>query len=190
TISSIIGGIQVQEAVKLLHGLPVLAGKGFIFEGLNHTSYKVEYTENAECMSHYTFAEVVRLNETSRDFTLAQLLTHARRELGSQDVALEFSRDVIHKLVCPGCGAEEELFAAVGTVPYGRGKCPGDSHMRTVVTAHGYSGTESFGDRTLDQLGLPLFDVFTARSAEREIAYLMAGDEKHVLGLMATGAAR
>jgi molybdopterin/thiamine biosynthesis adenylyltransferase len=190
TISSIIGGIQVQEAVKLLHGLPVLAGKGFIFEGLNHTSYKVEYTENVECMSHYTFAEIVRLNETSRDFTLAQLLTHARRELGSQDVALEFSRDVIHKLVCPGCGAEEELFAAVGTVPYTRGKCPNDSHMRTVVTAHGYSGTESFGDRTLDQLGLPLFDVFTARSSEREIAYLMAGDEKQVLGLMATGAAR
>jgi adenylyltransferase/sulfurtransferase len=190
TISSIIGGIQVQEAVKLLHGLPVLAGKGFIFEGLNHTSYKVEYTENAECMSHYTFAEVVRLNETSRDFTLAQLLAQARRELGSQDVALEFSRDVIHKLVCPGCAAEEELFAAVGTVPYARGKCPNDSHMRTVVTAHGYSGTESFGDRTLDQLGLPLFDVFTARSAEREIAYLMGGDEKQVLGLMATGAAR
>jgi molybdopterin/thiamine biosynthesis adenylyltransferase len=190
TISSIIGGIQVQEAVKLLHGLPVLAGKGFIFEGLNHTSYKVEYTENAECMSHYTFAEVMRLQETSRDLTLAQLLTRARRELGSQDVAVEFSRDVIHKLVCPGCGAEEELFAAVGMVPYARGRCSVDGQMRAVVTAHGYSGTESFGNRTLDQLGLPLFDVFTARSAEREIAYLIAGDEKQVLGLMATGAAR
>ncbi len=126
TISSIIGGLQVQEAVKLLHGLPVLAGKGFIFEGLNHTSYKVEYTENAECMSHYTFSEVMRLDETSRDLTLAQLLTRARRDLGSQEAILEFSRDVIHKLVCPGCGAEEELFAAVGTVPYARGTCSRD----------------------------------------------------------------
>jgi hypothetical protein len=59
-----------------------------------------------------------------------------------------------------------------------------------VVTAHGYSGIETFGNRTLDQLGLPLFDVFTARSAEREIAYLIAGDEKQVMGQMATGAAR
>jgi molybdopterin/thiamine biosynthesis adenylyltransferase len=190
TISSIIGGLQVQEAVKLLHGLPVLAGKGFIFEGLNHTSYKVEYTENAECMSHYTFAEVMCLDETSRDLTLAQLFARAKRELGSEEVILEFSRDVIHKLVCPGCGAEEELFAAVGTVPYGRGKCAQDGQMRAVVTAHSYSGTEPFGGRTLDQLGLPLFDVFTARSAEREIAYLVAGDEKQVLGQMATGAAR
>ena len=46
TISSIIAGIQVQEAVKLIHGMPILAGRGFIFEGLNHTSYKVEYSEN------------------------------------------------------------------------------------------------------------------------------------------------
>jgi hypothetical protein len=60
--------------------------------------------------------------------------------------------------------------------------------MRAVITAHSYTGTESFGERTLDQLGLPLFDVFSARSAEREIAYLIAGDKKQVLGQMAMGA--
>jgi adenylyltransferase/sulfurtransferase len=189
TISSIIAGLQVQEAVKLLHGLPVLAGKGFIFEGLNHTSYRVEYTENADCQSHYTFTDVVRLQEMSRDLTLRQLLARARSELGSQEVVLEFSRDVIHKLVCTGCGAEEELFAAVGSVPYVRGKCATDGQMRAVVTAHGYSGEEPFGDRTLDKIGLPIFDTFTARSADREIAYLIGGDEKQVLGQMATGAA-
>src|SRR6266849_4629278 len=182
TISSIIAGLQVQEAVKLLHGLPILAGKGFIFEGLNHTSYKVEYTENADCMSHHTFAEVIALPQTSRDLTLEQLLTQARRELGTKDVTIEFSRDVIHKLVCPACNAEEELFAAVGTVAYARGRCAADGQMRAVITAHSYSGTESFGDRPLDRLGLPLFDVYVARSSEREVAYLIAGDEKAVLG--------
>jgi adenylyltransferase/sulfurtransferase len=182
TISSIVAGLQVQEAVKLLHGLPVLAGRGFIFEGLNHTSYRVEYTENPDCMSHYTFSEIMRLPQTSAELTLTKLLARARQDLGSQDVALEFSRDVIHKLACPRCGAEEELFAAVGTVPYARGQCPACGQMRTVLTAHGYTGTESFGDRTLDRLGLPLFDVFTARSAEKEIAYLIAGDAASVLG--------
>ncbi len=188
TISSIIAGLQVQEAVKLLHGLPVLAGKGFIFEGLNHTSYKVEYTENADCMSHHTFAEVIALPQASRELTLEQLLGVARQELGSQEVTIEFSRDVIHKLVCPACNAEEELFSAVGTVAYAQGRCPKDGQMRAVITAHSYSGTESFGGRMLDQLGLPLFDVFAARSAEREIAYLIAGDEKAILGQMAKGA--
>jgi len=31
TISSIIAGVQVQEAVKLIHGLPTLASKGYVF---------------------------------------------------------------------------------------------------------------------------------------------------------------
>jgi molybdopterin/thiamine biosynthesis adenylyltransferase len=190
TISSIIAGLQVQEAVKVLHGLPVLAGQAYIFEGLNHTSYKVEYTENAECMSHYTFAEVVAVAQTSRDLTLQQLLKRARQQLGTDQVTLEFSRDVIHKLVCPACHAEEELFAAVGTVPYARGKCPACGEMRAVITAHSYSGAEPFGNRRLDRLGLPLFDVFTARSAERELAYVIAGDEKAVLGQLALEVSR
>lgn len=187
TISSIIAGLEVQEAVKMLHGLPVLASQAFIFEGLNHTSYKVEYTENENCMSHYTFAEVVALPETSQGLTLEQLLERARRDLqkndlGSQEVVLEFSRDVVHKLACAGCGAEEEIFAAAGTVAYARGRCPACGQMRQVITAHAYTGSEPYGKRTLDQLGLPLFDVFSARSAERELAYLIAGDAKAVLG--------
>jgi adenylyltransferase/sulfurtransferase len=190
TISSIIAGLQVQEAVKLLHGLPVLAGQGFIFEGLNHTSYKVEYTENTDCMSHYTLGEVAALQETSHELTLARLLERARQQLSSQDVVLEFSRDIIHQLACPGCGAAEELFAAVGTVPYARGKCPACGQMRAVITAHSYSGLESYGARTLDRLGLPLFDVFTARSSEREISYLMTGDKREILGQMAMGASQ
>ncbi|HST76866.1 MAG TPA: ThiF family adenylyltransferase [Verrucomicrobiae bacterium] len=189
TISSVIAGLQVQEAVKHLHGLPVLAGKGFIFEGLNHTSYRVEYTENADCMSHYTFAEMVSLPRPSREMTLAQLHQRAQQDLNSQNVVLEFSRDVIHKLSCPACGAEEELFSAVGKVTYAQGRCQADGQMRAVVTMHSYSGAEPYGNRTLDQLGLPLFDVFSARSDEREIAYLIAGDQKAVLGQLAAGAA-
>ena len=73
TISSIIAGIQVQEAVKLIHGMPTLSGSGFVFEGLNHSSYRVEYTENPDCMSHYTLAEIVALPERSAELTLEQL---------------------------------------------------------------------------------------------------------------------
>jgi adenylyltransferase/sulfurtransferase len=189
TISSIIAGLQVQEAVKLLHGLPVLAGKGFIFEGLNHTSYRVEYTENPDCMSHYTFSELVPLPCSSATLTAAHLLERARQDLRSREVTLEFSRDIIHKLVCAACRREEEIFSAVGTVPYARGRCPADGQMRAVVTAHSYCGTEPFGSRALDQLGLPLFDVFSARAGDREIAYLIAGDEAAVLGQLAAGAA-
>jgi hypothetical protein len=58
--------------------------------------------------------------------------------------------------------------------------------MRIVRTVHGYDGVDdALGARTLDQLGLPPFDLFIARSMSREIGYLIAGDEPAVLGPVA-----
>ena len=182
TIASIIAGIQVQEAVKLIHGSPTLAGKGFVFEGLNHTSYRVEYSENPECMSHDTLAEIVKLPVASNGMTLDELWRRAKSDLKADDATVEFSRDVIHKLACPKCGKEEEIFAPVGSMNYQTGECPDDGARRAVIAVHSYSGSESFGGRKLSELGLPLFDIYTARSATREIGYLIEGDAAAVLG--------
>ncbi len=185
TTSSVIAGIEVQEAVKLLHGLPVLAGKAFVFEGLRHTSYVTEYTENPDCMSHETFAGLVEHPGTSHETTLADLLAFARERLGSDEVTIEFSRDVIHKLVCPSCHEEQELFAAVGTVSSAQGLCPADGTMREVVSLHSFNGEEDLAGRTLASLGLPPFDVFIARSEDRELPVLIAGDRAAALGPLA-----
>lgn len=182
TISSVIAGIEVQEAVKLLHGMPTLAGCGFVFEGLNHTSYKVEYTANPDCMSHFTFASVTELAPKSSEWTLEDLRRRGVEDLDAPDVVVEFTRDIVRELECPACGTKEEIFAPVGSIKYEQGRCPRDGEMRVVKTIHSYDGSEDFGKRSLDQLGLPLFDVFTVRTAENEKAYLMAGDKSAVLG--------
>jgi len=168
--------------VKLLHGMPTLAGSGFVFEGLNHTSYKVEYTANPDCMSHFTYEGVAELPRKSSEWTLEDLRQCGAQDLGAEDVVVEFSRDIVHQLECPECGTKEEIFAPVGSIKYEQGRCPRDGQMRVVKTIHGYDGSEDFGKRSLDKLGLPLFDVFTVRTAEKEKAYLMAGDKRAVLG--------
>ena len=182
TISSVIAGIEVQEAVKLLHGMPTLAGSGFVFEGLNHTSYKVEYTANPDCMSHFTYESVTELARKSSEWTLEDLRRRGVEDLDAPDVVVEFTRDIVRELECPACGAKEEIFAPVGSIKYEQGRCPRDGEMRVVKTIHSYDGSEDFGKRSLDKLGLPLFDVFTVRTAENEKAYLMAGDRSAVLG--------
>jgi molybdopterin/thiamine biosynthesis adenylyltransferase len=189
TISSIIAGIQVQEAVKLIHGMPTLASKGYVFEGMNHSSYVVEYTENSECMSHYTLPQIVHLNETSAELSLEELRQRAHSDLESPDVVIEFSRDIVQKFVCPACKEEEELYRPVGSVTFEQAKCPKDGQLRTVISLHSYSGEEELRGRRLDTLGLPLFDLFTARAGEREIAYIPHGDAPVVLGPLASGQA-
>lgn len=186
TISSIIAGIQVQEAVKLIHGLPLLASKGYIFEGMNHSSYVVTYTANEDCMSHYTLPSVTHLAESSADLTLEDLRERAQADLASSAVVIEFSRDVVQKFVCPSCHEEEELYQPLGSVPFDRARCPNDGQLRTVVSLHMYSREPDLGNRRLNQLGLPLLDVFTARCGEREIGYVPYGDAPQVLGKLAS----
>jgi hypothetical protein len=162
-----------------------LSGEAFVFEGMNHTSYKVAYTENPDCMSHHTHEDVVRLSIRARETTLHELWLQAKDELGG-NVVIEFSREVIQKLVCPRCNDEEEIFGAVGTVPYERGRCRCSGEMRIVQTAQTYTGTEPYGSRRLNELGLPIYDVFVARNDDAERAYLIEGDAADVLGELST----
>jgi molybdopterin/thiamine biosynthesis adenylyltransferase len=188
TTSSIIAGIQVQEAIKLLHGMPTLAGKGFVFEGMNHSSYVVEYSENPDCQSHYTLHDIREVEARSAEMTLHELWVEARKGLNDEQVTVEFSRDVIHRLRCPACGASETHLVPLGKLRYAEGKCPQDGTMRVVETIHSYTGAEDYGKLRLDELGLPVFDLFTARSASREIGYLMQQDAGQVLGTLLEGA--
>lgn len=190
TTSAVIAGIQVQEALKLLHGLPSLSGKGYVFEGLHHTSYLTEYTPDPDCLSHYVFDRLLRLPRRSDETTLGDLMAIAVNELSTDDVTLEFSRDVIWKLVHPITRTEEERFAPLGSIAFEEGHDPEDGVLRDVVTCHGFTRTElnespQWSNRLLSDLGLPPYDVFVARSASAEVAMLMAGDAASVLGSLA-----
>lgn len=189
TTSSIIAGIEVQEAVKLLHGLPVLASRAFVFDGLHHTSYIVDYTENPACQSYVLDGKPVEYPGTSAETTLAELFAFARECMGiSGPLALDFSRDVICQLRCPKCDVAEDRFVPLGGVSAKEGLCPSCGAMREVLTAHGFTGDEPYGGRTLRELGLPLFDLYSARGDGKEVNILIVGDREEVLGPLASHA--
>ncbi len=186
TTSSVIAGIQVQEAIKLLHGMSVLKGKGFIFEGLNHSSYTVDYTFNDECQSHETFSSIKNYEGKSNTTTLNDLFLFSKKFLGHElPVILEFSRDIIWKLKCHNCLVEEELFVPVGSVPYNKGPCNVCGKMREVITAHNFTGIEDYGNMTISSLGLPLFDLFNARNQNSSMQIRINGDKIELLGKLA-----
>jgi molybdopterin/thiamine biosynthesis adenylyltransferase len=182
TISSIIAGIQCQEAVKLIHGLETIRGKGFVFDGRTTDSYQIEYQRKSNCFSHETLETIIPLEAGVGAITARQLLTEARQLLGPQ-AELELGRDMLEKLRCPHCGKEEELFASLGKVPAAKAACPhcGEAH-REVMTFYKIRGTESFLDRTLEEIGVPAFDILIARGSGRVVGFELAGDGATVLG--------
>jgi molybdopterin/thiamine biosynthesis adenylyltransferase len=181
TISSIIAGVQCQEAVKILHGLETIGGRGWVFEGLTTDSYQTTFQRKANCYSHDPLQEIVALDASVSSITTRELLDLARQRLGP-DAELEFARDVLEKLVCPRCKTEETVFASLGQVRAEQALCPQCAVRREVVTFYKIRGNETFLDRTLASLGVPPFDIVVARERDRSIGFELSADAQQVLG--------
>jgi len=182
TISSIIAGVQSQEAVKLLHGLETIAGSGWVFNGLTTEAYSINYPRKEECYSHDTITQFVSLDGGVQDITVSELLNQAIKMLGPE-VQLELPREILSSLTCPKCGDQEELFASLGKVPTSKAACPVCSHeLRDIQTFFKIKGDEPFIDRTLASIGVPPFDIIIARSGSRAVGFELTGDAASVLG--------
>ena len=181
TTASVIAGIQCQEAVKLLHGLDTIDGRGFIFEGLQHTSYLVAYTRKEDCPAHDADEPVQTLECSVAGTRAGDFLERVRSDLGPQAV-IETSNDLLASLYCPKCGEEEPLRASLGKVSERQGVCPKCGENRVPNVYHTIDGTEAFLDCTLAELGVPLWDVLAGRCGMQQAFYEFAGDREEVLG--------
>ncbi len=186
TTASVIAGIQVQEAVKYLHrdrALPLLAGKGFVFNGLTHDSYVVEYQRREDCLAHYTFPELLP-TDFSSDTPAGEVLDFVRREVSPQAV-LDLSREVCVALRCRQCNETQPLFRSLGKVTEEEGLCPTCGELREPELTHSLYGDERYLDKTLAEIGLPPYDIVTGRDGMNMRHYLLSADRERVLGRLA-----
>lgn len=181
TISSIIAGVQCQEAVKLIHGLETIKGRGWVFDGLSTDSYQIEYQRKEGCYSHEILDEIIPLKWGAADVSAGDVLNEARRLLGPA-AELELPRDVLEKLICPRCRREETLFASLGRIGAQAAVCPNCPGVRReVVTFYRIRGNEAFLSRSLSEIGVPPFDILIARAKDRAIGLELSGDAARVL---------
>ena len=184
TIASIIGAIQAQEALKLIHGMPAASGKAFVFRGITTEGDLLTLREKSDCQSHYSLPEIVELpTHRVASTTFRGLLEIARERLGS-DAFLDLrDREVVSTLECPFCGDQEHLGLLETRVTPTLAPCPNCHHpMRDPETTHIVTGEEWFAERTLAEVGFPLLDVLEARTSVSSVAFEMTGDEEEALG--------
>jgi adenylyltransferase/sulfurtransferase len=186
TTASIIAGIQCQEAVKLIHGLEVLEGRGFVFEGMTHSSYVVAYTRKDDCPAHDPDEPVDILPLSIAGTRTGDFLEHVRSRLGAAAV-IETGRDLLSSLYCPDCNEDEPYLASLGKVHERQGRCPKCKGQRTPNLYHAINGSEALLDRTLGELGIPLWDVLGGRCGPQQAFYEFAGDRASVLGTIESG---
>ena len=184
TVSSVIAGIQVQEAVKLIHrrpSIPPLVGKGFHYNGQTFDCYLVEYERKEDCLSHETFENIIEIDDGVDTVTLKDMLARVRRDLGG-DAVLEFDKEIVYRLTCTKCRTSESIFKQLGKVTESEGRCPQCGEMRDPEMTHSIAGHEEFLDMTLAALGIPPYDIVTGRRGLEMIHYLLRQDREQALG--------
>ncbi len=181
TTSSIIAALQVQEAVKLLHGIPVMAGEGIRYTGMQNEFTQVRYPRKPECYGHDTYQALRMTGRSTTDTTVQDIINLARCELGG-DAVVGLSRDIVCALDCPICHKRHSIFTSLGKVREEDALCEecGELCVPDTLTTLGLN--DDLDDKTLAQIGVPPFDVLTARNDERSVSYLFDGDAALVLG--------
>ena len=163
TSASIIGGLQAQEVVKLLHadrpGVRSLDG-GIVFDGANNDAYSLRYPLNEDCLAHHTFIDPIRVNHAS-EMTIADIAAAAG--LGDGAV-VEFGDDHVLEWFCPTCDAHTWLGCPVPLVASGDADCPTCGAPRQFETASSAAIPSATSGRTVAELGVRDDEVLAVRS--------------------------
>lgn len=175
TIASIIGAMQSQEALKLLHGIPVEAGKVVHFNGMINEMHTTSYNAREDCESHWTYGDVIELPASTHSTSLYELFRIASADLGPGTV-IELDQELILTLKCPRCGTLESILKPISEVSFEAAHCPSCGVMRETEMTHAITGKENFLHRTLASIGVPPLHILRAFNSREFRFYELSGD--------------
>jgi adenylyltransferase/sulfurtransferase len=176
TIASMIGGLQVQEALKLLHGLPVSAGEALVWNGVANSFYRTAYQRREDCLSHDTYPEPIELTLAAASATADDLLAAAAANFGgNRKLTLSLDRDLVVSLDCE-CGHSRPVMRPQQLVGAADAKCPKCDHDARPRLEHSIDAGTPLARETLAALGVPAFDIVRVADDQEEQVFLLAGD--------------
>jgi adenylyltransferase/sulfurtransferase len=150
TISSMIAGLQTQEALKILHGMAVKPGTAMVFNGESNSFYHTAYQRKESCLSHETYGARIDVPLGAGD--AVESLFEATG--GSR---LHLDRDLVVDLTC-ACGKRKDVLRPLARVTLKEGTCACGGVMKPTITHTVERGTP-LAKRTLREAGVAPFDV-------------------------------
>ncbi len=175
TTASVIGAIQAQEVVKHLHGLETLSGRGYVFEGLGHASFTVNYPIAPDCPWHGESIEIKANLDFGHDTSMRRIIEYASRQLGGLD-AIDLSRELIDTLDCPSCAQSNPARKPADSIREDQVLCPRCGSECVPRFFHSLTPESPLSDSSPAELGLPRWDILWARHGEKMLGIEMSAD--------------
>ena len=183
TIASIVGGLQSQEALKLIHGLDTEPGSAMVFNGVTNQFYKTKYPYREDCLSHEYYEELSDLELSAGKTTVADLFAAVEQKTGAAAEAIELDRDFLTKLTCKNCEKQVEVNEPRSSVNMSRAICESCSEVMSLETMHEVAkdSEDALAGRTLAEIGIPPYDIVKVRTNVGREFVLLAGDRQDTL---------
>lgn len=186
TTASVIGAIQAQEVVKLLHGMSGLVGSGFIFEGRTHNSYSVNYLIKPDCDWHDPPPPIEAIPTLNSDTPLQTIWKLASQRLGGLD-AIDFGRELVDKVECQACGWTRTLLKPVDHISEDQIHCGDCSSECLPIFFHTVGAESHLLGLSSRQIGLPSWDIVWGRREDQYLGIEITGDSPFNKNIYETG---
>ena len=174
TISSIVAGLQTQEALKLLHGLPVRAGAAMVFNGESNNFYITNYQRKENCLSHETYGDV-------RDAAVGAGDSVEALFKAVDGKRLHLDRDLLVDLACPKCGVKKEAVKPLALATLSEARCAKCRGIMLTNIVHTVERGSPLAGRTLREVGVAPFDIVKVETDKAGLYVRLAKDAAEAL---------
>ena len=119
------------------------------------------------------------LPATAGGLSARALLSEARAAYGG-DAAVRLPDDIVTTLSCSRCGHASDVYRAAGALGSTGTSCPVCRARCRAESSFLLREPDQFGDRTLEDLGLPALSIVAIEHPSGEAWWEVAGDEARV----------
>ncbi|MBM4001979.1 MAG: ThiF family adenylyltransferase [Planctomycetes bacterium] len=182
TIASVIAGWQAQEALKILHGMPVDPGTAMVFNGAANNFYKTRLPWRDDCLSHERFDAPRATNLRCGDpaSRLFQSIRAAEKLPVEVPLTLALERDLVESVYCERCSRVVRVLRPAFEVASHLARCETCGEPSKPKITHLVPESSSLAELTLAELGVAPFDLVRVRGADREFVVELTADQHAV----------
>ncbi len=175
TIASIIGGLQAQEVLKLIHRIPTEGGTALVFNGVANRFYSTRYPWREDCLSHESYDPIISSPLSAQSSTVAELFEFVDALGVGRATHIELDRDLVEQLACRPCDVHVDVGLPHSDVPMTRAICeqcgqPMKPKMISQVDRLDESG------RLLCRVGIPKYDIVKVQAESGMQFIQLSGD--------------
>jgi molybdopterin/thiamine biosynthesis adenylyltransferase len=181
TISSMIAGLQTQEALKLIHEMPVEEGVAMVFNGIANNFYKTKFQRKEDCLSHDVYGDLEK-SGLSTQSRIKEIFDFARTRVSGSGLSIQLDRDLVESIYCPACDEKEEVFLPLSVVGSSKAMCVKCKINRRPKLTHRIDETSQLLERTASEVGIPAYDVVRVCSDSHEVFVELDEDQDQVMG--------